>query len=110
MRRNADSVAHQNSPLVDSLGAARDPVAAKPRGLRRRGMLVTAFVLLLASAPSASASVRYVTQWGGYGSGDGQFILPAGVATDSAGYVYVVDQNNNRIQKFSSSGTFLAKW
>jgi hypothetical protein len=33
-----------------------------------------------------------------------------GVAVDSAGYVYVADYYNNRIQKFSSTGTFLAKW
>ena len=29
---------------------------------------------------------------------------------DSSGNVYVADTDNNRIQKFSSSGVFLAKW
>src|SRR6476659_9257097 len=32
------------------------------------------------------------------------------VATDAAGYVYVVDSFNNRIQKFDSSGNFLRAW
>ena len=35
---------------------------------------------------------------------------PYGVAVDGSGNVYIVDQFNNRIQKFSSSGRFLAKW
>jgi DNA-binding beta-propeller fold protein YncE len=34
------------------------------------------------------------------GSGDGQFDRAAGVAVDAAGNVYVVDQNNHRVQKF----------
>ena len=39
------------------------------------------------------------------GTGDGEFNLPAGVATDSSNNVYVADTTNNRIQKFNSSGT-----
>jgi hypothetical protein len=46
------------------------------------------------------------------GSGDGQIGTGANVAlaTDSSGNVYVSDTGNNRVQKFNSSGTFLAKW
>ena len=44
------------------------------------------------------------------GSANGEFDLPRGVATDAASNVYVADTTNNRIQKFDSSGTFLAKW
>ena len=42
----------------------------------------------------------FLTAWGGYGIGNGQFHSPTGVATDVAGNVYVVDQGNARIQKF----------
>jgi DNA-binding beta-propeller fold protein YncE len=42
----------------------------------------------------------YITQWGGQGSGNGQFIAPKSVAVDAGGNVYVVDGGNNRIQKF----------
>ena len=49
-------------------------------------------------------------KWGSYGTGNGQFQFPGGVAVDSRGRVYVTDLNNNRIQQFTSSGTFLAKW
>ena len=43
------------------------------------------------------------------GSNDGQFNAPYGVATDGT-YVYVVDQGNDRIQKFSTNGAFIYKW
>jgi DNA-binding beta-propeller fold protein YncE len=33
-----------------------------------------------------------------------------GIAVDHNGFVYVLDQNNNRIQKFDSNGTFVNKW
>ena len=41
---------------------------------------------------------------------DGQFSNPTGLAVDSLGFVYVIDYNNNRIQKFTNDGTFVTKW
>jgi DNA-binding beta-propeller fold protein YncE len=41
------------------------------------------------------------------GSGPGQFELPAGLAVDSVGNVYIADQKAHRIQKFDSEGHFL---
>jgi len=35
---------------------------------------------------------------------------PRGIAIDSSGYVYVVDKDNHRIQKFTSNGQFVTKW
>jgi lysophospholipase L1-like esterase/sugar lactone lactonase YvrE len=63
-----------------------------------------------------SSSGAFGIKWGSTlpplgGSTDGQFLSPEGIAMDSYGdIVYVVDTNNSRIQKFSSAGTFLAKW
>ena len=64
------------------------------------------------SAQGCSGLVHgtFMGKWGSSGSGDGQFGSPAGVATDSAGNVYVADFGNSRIQKFDSSGTFILKW
>ena len=59
---------------------------------------------------SGSESYVFVTKWGTYGSGDGHLDLPTCVAVDSSGNVYIGDTNNNRIQKFSSTGTLLEKW
>ena len=49
-------------------------------------------------------------QLGSFGTGDGQFDQPRGIAVDSDGNVYVADSGNNRIQKFTSTGIFLDKW
>ena len=49
----------------------------------------------------------FVTKWGSFGSGDGQFNQPRGVAVDGSGNVFVDDTGNNRIQKFTNTGTFL---
>lgn len=66
-----------------------------------------------------NANGTFLREWGSTGSGDGQFGAPAGgssgigdnrIGCDSAGNVYVVDQSNFRIQKFTSAGVFLLKW
>ena len=49
-------------------------------------------------------------QAGASGSGNGQLNFPYGVAVDSSDNVYVADFSNHRIQKFSSSGAYLAQW
>ncbi|MDA4116407.1 MAG: Ig-like domain repeat protein [Thaumarchaeota archaeon] len=45
-----------------------------------------------------------------FGSGDGQFNGPRGVAVDAAGNLYVVDEGNQRIQVFTGTGTFVRAW
>ena len=72
--------------------------------------VITMLVLLLIGGAVAENSYEFVHKWGSKGSGDGQFSSPYGIAVESAGNVYVVDSNNDRIQKFSASGGFLAKW
>ena len=42
----------------------------------------------------------YVTSFGQRGSGEGDFISPCGVCTDTDGFVYVADCGNNRVQCF----------
>lgn len=52
----------------------------------------------------------YLTQWGIYGNGAGQFVAPFAVAIDRDDHVYVVDSGNHRIQKFDSTGVYLTQW
>jgi DNA-binding beta-propeller fold protein YncE len=71
-----------------------------------------------------AAPPDYVRSFGEYGSGDGQFNKPGGIAVDnplsvmsagqvgaqSTSYVYVADTLNRRVQKFTTGGTFKWQW
>ena len=52
----------------------------------------------------------YVTQWGSYGSGNGQFWWPYSIAVNNSDFVYCADTYNNRIQVFTPSGTYVTQW
>ncbi|MEM2760711.1 MAG: hypothetical protein QXW73_07990, partial [Nitrososphaerales archaeon] len=75
----------------------------------RKTLLAVTLIVIMSTATLVDA-VSFLTKWGSFGSADGQFRAPSGVAVDSSGNVYVADTNNNRIQKFTSTGTFLTKW
>jgi tripartite motif-containing protein 71 len=53
---------------------------------------------------------KFLERWGSEGSGDGQLLHPHGIAVDSAGNVYVLDEERQDVQKFNSNGTFISKW
>ena len=67
-----------------------------------------------------TTSGKLVRQWGGYGSDPGQLTYPEKLAFDAQGNVYVTEfgspsydgsqGENDRIQKFSPTGTPLARW
>ncbi|MEE9571656.1 MAG: FG-GAP-like repeat-containing protein, partial [Candidatus Neomarinimicrobiota bacterium] len=60
-----------------------------------------------ASGLSNGLYYPYLLNWGGSGTGDGEFNRATGIDVDYNGDVYVVDNNNNRIQKFDSAGNFI---
>ncbi len=78
--------------------------------------LLAAIGALLGSATPAAASIQFDGQWGSaslpppLGPADGSFSAPSRAATDSSNNVYVTDSGNSRVQKFSSTGTFLSKF
>ena len=67
-----------------------------------------------AKAPAGTSQAVYPpvfsASFGSEGSGNGDFNHPEGVAVDSSGNVWVVDKNNNRVEKFSAAGSFSAAY
>jgi len=53
---------------------------------------------------------KFIKQWGGHGTGPGQFEVPHTLAFDSQGRLFVGDRANNRIQIFDQDGNFIAEW
>jgi tripartite motif-containing protein 71 len=49
-------------------------------------------------------------EWGKYGSGDGEFNFPWGIAVAPGGNVYVTEHFGRRVQRFTATGSFLGKW
>jgi sugar lactone lactonase YvrE len=80
---------------------------------RRVVPAVAVVALLLAGLPAPAGATYHAsyTFGTGVGTGDGQFGAgPGAVAEDAAGNVYATDPQNNRVEKFSSTGDFEAKW
>ena len=50
------------------------------------------------------------TAWGTTGSSSGSFNHPAKASIDNDNNIYILDIENHRVQKFSSSGNFLTEW
>src|SRR5438874_1179036 len=72
---------------------------------RPLSLVLATLALALSILPAtafALAPPSYVTQWGSLGAAPGLFNQPNGVATDGAGFVYVTDGVNNRVQKFTT--------
>jgi DNA-binding beta-propeller fold protein YncE len=42
--------------------------------------------------------------------GSGDFDKPVAITTDAEGFVYVADNGNGLVQKFSEKGTFVLQW
>ena len=52
----------------------------------------------------------YVTEFGSYGEGNGQFVWPTAIAIDSQQNLYVTDEWLNRVTVFTKDGDFIEKW
>jgi sugar lactone lactonase YvrE len=66
--------------------------------------------ILLAAPAAATEPPNFIRQWGSYGTDDGQFLFPHGIAIDSSGMIYTTDDDLDRITKFTGTGGFVTKW
>jgi len=80
--------------------------------MKPMSILIALIALLITASPSF-ADIHGSDDWGGYGSGNGQFNRPrfiSGTGDFYYGYIYVTDTDNNRVQYFTADGSFLGKW
>jgi DNA-binding beta-propeller fold protein YncE len=122
---NAATQSHWQVILtVKTSSSSLDPLSGGGFGiagivLDRRGNLYLTEMddALIYEYSTAGALIR---KWGGYGSDPGQLTYPEKLAIDTQGNVYVTEfgspsydgsqGENDRIQKFSPTGTPLAQW
>ncbi len=52
----------------------------------------------------------FADTWGSFGSADGQFASPRGVAVNASGEVYVADTGNDRVVQLDRDGRFIRSW
>ncbi|MCY4366327.1 MAG: NHL repeat-containing protein [Chloroflexi bacterium] len=53
---------------------------------------------------------EWVSEFGDYGDGVGEFIWPAGVALDSRGNAYITDEWMNRVTVYGADGKYVTHW
>src|SRR5947199_367123 len=95
------SFAMQHAPTCQpNAGVVRSPRSS-------RGILLAVLPVLLLVDVEAGKLVR---AWGKRGKGDGEFHQPGGIVLRPDGTLYVTDQCNHRVQKFTREGKFLGKW
>lgn len=64
-------------------------------------------MLAIGLGVNALADHSHETQWGGPGTGPGQFTAPLGIASNGEGLVYVADASADRVQVFTADGAHI---
>jgi DNA-binding beta-propeller fold protein YncE len=82
------------------VGEGRDPKAAFSDAVKRAAVHF--------GVGRALYAMR--SPWLREGDGDGELSYPWGIAVDELGDVYVADWHNDRVQKFTAQGAFLAAY
>jgi len=58
----------------------------------------------------ASLDEQYVTEFGSYGEGEGQWVWPSGIAIDNNDQLYITDEYLNRITIYDTDGDYQGTW
>lgn len=72
--------------------------------------LVMLLIILIPSVSSAFEQVRFKTEFGMKGPGNGQFREPSDIAIDTDGTIYIADKDNKRIHVLDQDGKTIRTW
>src|SRR5689334_1712619 len=61
-----------------------------------------------AEAQTSLPPPRFLLEWGRKGKAEGEFDAPIGMAINRADEIFVTEFRNNRVQKFTREGKFVA--
>jgi tripartite motif-containing protein 71 len=53
---------------------------------------------------------KFITSWGSFGTGAGQFFFGRVAVDLKSGYVYVADMGGDSVEKFTGDGEFIKSW
>ena len=109
MRRKFRWLARRNAPTSSRFGAAPDQ-AEEPRRLPRGIALLVAVVLLLALAPSASASIQFVKQWGSQAPGTASSMIPTASPPTPRATSTSPTPTTTGSRSSTPPATFMTKW
>jgi hypothetical protein len=89
--------------------------AYKVRAYKKTGAVLSSYgYSMWSNCDDAAVGADYTItakKFGDHGTEDGEFkSAPLGLALDGNGNVYVSDDGNHRIQKFTPNGVFIKKW
>lgn len=74
------------------------------------GSVLVADGLINARIVKLDRNGKYLTSWGGKGTGPGQFSNVHAVEVDKKGHVYAADRAGKRVEVFDENGKYLATW
>jgi PKD repeat protein len=82
------------------------PDARRP--VQRLLLFALVLVLFVPCAVAAATEYQFFTSFGTWGTGDGEFYGPIGIAVNGTGYIYVTDEDASRVQCFTPSYGFVS--
>src|SRR5262245_1878446 len=94
--------------FADATSRARTRRQQGGAGMKRIAVALACWAWCTCAAPSATAALTYVMDWGSFGSGPTQFAYPLGIALSPGGDIYVADGANNRVSRYTADGQFVA--
>lgn len=105
------SIFDNTGSFVASWSCASGGVAFVPRGICYSSYDDTLWLVASATVRQCSTDGTILQTFGSYGTGNGQLTAARGIRASPAGdYVYVMDGGNNRITKYTYTGTYTTRW